>query len=191
MNLVEIMIIALASALEIASIVLCKGAVFSRISKDKVGKLILIFSSWQVVTLLVGNVLASLLWLKNVEDKFSSIIKGAVIVIFAALAVEMIIKSFRNSFMEEVRNDHLKWSEAWKIASLTGLTSLMAGFAFGCLKTNLLLEILVFAISTAIAVVSGLYVGFRYGYHPKRKAYLFSSLILFGIDIEIDLLQNF
>lgn len=185
MNIIEVMIIGLASALEIASIVLCKGAVFLKISKDKVSKLILIFGSWQIVTLLAGNFLASLIWLKDVTDRLSWLMKGLVIVIFAILAIRMIVKSFHNNFMDEVRDDHLKWSEAWKIASLTGLTSLMAGFAFGCLKTNILIEILVFAIGTIIAVVSGLFIGYRYGYHPKRKGYLFASLVLFAIDIEL------
>lgn len=185
MNILEVIIIALASALEIASIVLCKGAVFSKISREKIGKLIVIFSSWQVITLLAGNFFAYLFLRKDVSDMQSWFLKGVVVVIFFALAIEMIIKSFRNNFVEEVRNDKLQWSEAWNIANLTGFTSLLAGFGFGLLATKMIIQVPVFAVSSVIAVISGLFVGYRFGYHPKRKAYFFSGTLLIAIDIEL------
>ncbi|MBR1440726.1 MAG: hypothetical protein IJ589_05820, partial [Lachnospiraceae bacterium] len=58
MSIVEILLIALASGFEICSLSLGKGAVFSKISNDKILKLCLIFGCYQIVALFAGNLLA-------------------------------------------------------------------------------------------------------------------------------------
>lgn len=185
MNILEIIIIALASALEIVSIVLCKGAVLSKISKDKISKLVVIFIFCQLITLLLGNFLADFVLHRNITELQSWFLNGVVILVFILLSLEMIIKSFQNDFLQEIRNDIMEWRDAWKISYLTGITGFMTGFGLGILKTNILTQISVFAISTAVAVVAGLFVGYRFGYHPKKKAYFFAGTLLFAIDIEL------
>ncbi|MCR5716493.1 MAG: manganese efflux pump [Lachnospiraceae bacterium] len=185
MSIIEVLIIALASAMEIASIVICKGAMFSKVSKDKIGKMLLIVVGWNVLTLMIGNAFAYPLvnWDQTMIGKFA---KGFfVILIFVSLSVWMLVRSFRNNFMDEVRNDILKWSDTFKLSSLSGITSALVGFGFGLIGTNLILQLVVFAISSILAVICGIFIGYRFGYHPKRKGYIFSAALLLIIDIEL------
>ena len=185
MSLIEVLVIALASGLEIASIVICKGAMLSQISKEKIGKLLLIMVGWNLVTILIGNALAYPLinWSKTSVGKIA--VGFFLILIFVALAIAMLLRSFRNNFMEEVCNDTLKWSDTWRVSSIIGVTGVLVGFGFGLIETNIVLEVIAFAVSSAIAVVAGLFIGYRFGYQPKRKGYIFSAILLTLIDIDL------
>ena len=185
MSTVEVFLIALASAFEICSLSLGKGAVFSKISKDKILKLCLIFGCYQIVALFAGNLLAvpiNAVRDTDFEHILAKFLAIAMILIFASI---MLFISFRRNFDEEVRNDVLTWKETLMTGALSGLTGLLVGFGLGLMETDLILQLMVFVLVTLGAVIAGLYIGYRFGLKPRKAVRFLSGLVLVIVDLEL------
>ncbi len=189
MLLHEIIMIAIGLSLEIFAIVVCKGAVFSQIRKKTLFELIMIFASWQLVTVIIGNMLVQVLdiTLSGSNEHGKMLLQILSILIFGAIAIRMLNNAHKNEDIVESREDSIKLNNILQISSIVGLNGFVAGVGFGFMETNVFLQLIILASVSVLAVIAGIYVGFNYGYRPKTKGYLLGGLILLITDIVLSI----
>ena len=73
------------------------------------------------------------------------------------------------------------------MAAMTGIYTLLAGIAFGFLKTGVITILVMVVVVAIVYVITGMYMGYRLGAQPKRKVYFIGAalLIIAGIDVII------
>ena len=78
------------------------------------------------------------------------------------------------------------------MTGLTGIYTLVAGFAFGFIGTTIWQLLIMLAVALVLFVVGGMYCGFRFGFESKRRAYVIGAILLIiaGIDMIIRLILN-
>lgn len=183
MNLVIIICVALGLAFNLFASLVCKGAVLAQIDQKKICISTLIFSAWQLITLVIGNVAA--IWIEYLQDsrEMNQFTWVGSIFIFAVFAVHMVRKAWKNEPVVERREDILLRKSVMKFSFQMGLPTIFAGMAFGFLGANLLQEVIVIALCAIIVFIAGLYTGYRVGYVHKTVAYIIGALFMIASDV--------
>ncbi|MCR5033684.1 MAG: manganese efflux pump [Lachnospiraceae bacterium] len=189
MLLHEIILIAIGLSLEIFAIVVCKGAVFSKIRKKALFELIAIFAAWQLVTVTIGNLLVDVLDLTitSANEKGKLLLQILSIIIFGGIAVRMLFEAHKNEDIIESREDSIKVNNILQISAIVGLNGLVAGVGFGFMETSMIKQLIILVGVSVLAVITGIYVGYNYGYRPKTRGYLLGGLILLITDIVLSI----
>lgn len=190
MNLVEIIWLSVGLSLDIFAIMVCKGAVISKIPLKQVFKTCAIFSVWQVFALVIGNLISNLPKLASKSLQLAYALGYISALIFAIIGVIMIYKGLKKKPVVEKREDNFFVKILCFWALLTSIDSFFAGIGFGFLKTKLLLEGLTIFATTILVVILGLYTGYRFGFEHKNKAYILGGIILIAGSLNI-LAKNF
>ncbi|MCR4588870.1 MAG: manganese efflux pump [Lachnospiraceae bacterium] len=185
MLLHEIILIAIGLGLEIFAIVVCKGAVFSKIHKKTLFQLIAIFATWQLVTVIIGNLLVGMLHftLSDSNESGKFLLQVLSIIIFGVIAMRMLFLAHKNEDVIESREDSIKVNNILQISAIVGLNGLVAGVGFGFMETSMIHQLIVLLSVSVLAVIIGIYVGYNYGYRPKTRGYLLGGLILLVTDV--------
>ncbi|MBP3415541.1 MAG: manganese efflux pump, partial [Clostridia bacterium] len=88
--------------------------------------------------------------------------------------------------------EDINFKEVWIASLIASIDSLFAGVGFALWSVN---QIEVFAsviVITALAVILGVYIGYRLGWEPKKKAYYIGAALLLvsAADVLIRLLTK-
>lgn len=190
MNLIEIIWISIGLSLDIFAIMVCKGAVISKIPFKQVFKTCAIFSIWQVIALLIGDRIADLPKLTGRHLQIAYALNYLSAIIFALLGILMIYKGIKKKPVLEKREDNFFTKMLCFWAFLTSIDAFFAGIGFGFLKAKLLFEGISIFVTTVIVVIFGLYTGYRFGFEHKNNAYILGGFLLIAGSINI-LFKNF
>lgn len=185
MSLIEIIWISIGLSLDIFAVMVCKGAVLSKIPTKQVFKSCAIFAIWQVIALILGDLIAILPDFADKSQKLAHTLEMLSGVIFAGLGGIMIYKGFSKKPFLEKREDNFFVKILCLWALLTSVDAFFAGIGFGFLKTKLLLEGISVMITTIVVVILGLYTGYRFGFEHKNKAYILGGILLLAASINV------
>lgn len=177
MNWIETILVILGVSLEIFATMACKGALLSKIEKKPLVILCALFAVWQTAALYLGSAAGMFLRLRE-----SGLQKGnmAIIaaVIFGVLGISMIYKAWKNEPIMERRNDRYAWKSLIARLALISMWTLTLGAALGFLGTGTVILLTAILAATIVVVISGLYVGYHFGYEQKTKAYALGGVLL-------------
>ena len=139
------------------------------------------------MALAIGNGASVLLYHSRMTHDESLIGLVIAAVIFFALGVRLLFKAVRNERINERREETLHMASFWKMAAGTSIYTLLAGIAFGFLRTDLLLMLVTGACLTVAVVITGMYVGYHFGFVHKTKAYIAGAFLLWiaGADVVV------
>lgn len=185
MDIWEVLLVSVGLSLDVFTVVLCKGAMLSKIEKSKLIKLCIIFVGWQVGALLLGNMVTSISFFSKMLAKISLVTKFLAILIFIILGIYMIYKGLKNELIFERREDEINYKEICLLACITSLDAFFAGIGFSFLEAEVIVEAFIILIITVIVVILGIYIGYRMGYEHKTKAYIIGGILLIVASVEL------
>ena len=83
------------------------------------------------------------------------------------------------------REDAFAWRQLCIWAMLTSVDSFLTGIGMGFLDTRVTVQIIQLAIMAALAVIVGIYAGYRIGCHGRNRVLISGALIflLAGVDV--------
>lgn len=177
MNWLETILVTAGISLDIFAATACKGAQLSKIEKKPLFILCLLFAVWQAAALYIGNAAGAFLHKRDVALGISTT-EIIAVAIFMILGVIMIYKAWKNKAILERRNDKYAWKELTSRLALISISTLAMGVALGFLGTSTVMVLTVILCATVVVVIGGLYVGYRFGYEQKTKAYAVGGVLL-------------
>lgn len=185
MNLGEVLLIAVGLSLDVFAVVICRGALLSRIEKKRLFLLSLIFAIWQVGALLIGTLLGKLSVSAKMLQELNSIWRTGSMIIFVILGIYLFIKAGKGRPIQEKCNDSFPVREMVFLACATSLDAFFAGIGFAFFQTSLLKETISIAAVTVLAVLLGIYTGYRLGYEYRARAYIIGGILLVAAGVEL------
>ena len=178
MNLIEIIITSVGLSLDVFAVVTCYGAVLLRLEKMRLLKMSLIYCAIQVSAVIIGHMITFIPYLSVAAESMRGIWELISVAIFVGLGLYLVYKAWKREIIfEHVTEIHYK--NVFIAAIFTGIDALLAGMAFGFMKTNPTAVIISMAIVTVVVVILGLICGYRLGYEQKTKAYSVGGALLF------------
>lgn len=187
MNWIENLLIIAGISLDIFAAMECQGSLVAKVDKKQLTIICGLVSAWQLAALALGNYLSVLLYRNNAthDEGFVGLVIAAVI--YFALGVRLIVKAARNERVNEHREDSLALGKFFRMAAVTSGYTLLAGIAFGFLKTDLLLMLATIVLLTILVVITGMYTGYHFGFVHKTKAYIGGAVLLWiaGVDVVV------
>ncbi|MFA9463200.1 MAG: manganese efflux pump MntP family protein [Velocimicrobium sp.] len=185
MNLIEIIMISVGLSLDVFAVMICKGSLISKMEKKNLLKSCLIFASWQIVALLIGNLITKIPVFYNASQTVSKMWYTASAIIFAILGIYMIGKARdAKPFLERLENE-FPTKEICLWACLTSLDAFFAGIGFGFLNTEVLIEAICLLIITVLFVLLGAYTGYHFGFKHRKNVYMFGGIILIAAALDV------
>lgn len=185
MNVIETIILACGLSLDTCALMICKGAVLYNLKRKKVFEICMISMIWQSAALLAGNLIRSLPFINPSESLIQTILSLFAVLIFMGLSFYMFWKYIHDKPIFEHRMEYFSIKEICLWSWATSQDAFFSGIGLSFLNTSLLTQCLSISLVTVLAVLFGLYSGYRLGYSHKSKAYLIGSILLFGSGIDV------
>lgn len=157
----------------------CKGALLAHMDKKQIAFSLGVSTLWQIVVFAFGNVTAIGLQEMNITKSEYPMNAFVCLMIFAVMAVQMLIHAVKNESIEEKRMDNKEFYRSiFRLCLSVGFYLFLVGFAFGLLGTPLWQELVVLVGFSAVGMLGGLYVGYRCGYGQRNGAYILGGIFL-------------
>lgn len=187
MNWIENVLIIAGISLDIFAAMECQGSLVAKVDKKQLTLICGLVAVWQMAALAVGDYFSILLYKNDMarDESFVGLVLAATI--FFCLGVRLIIKAVKNERVNEHREEKLGFKRFFHMAAITSLYTLLAGFAFGFLGTDILKMMVTITFLTIAVVITGMYTGYHFGFVHKTKAYVGGALLLWiaGADVII------
>ena len=172
MALWEIFLIAAGLSLDVFAFALWRGAMHPTLDRLDVLKMLLIFTAFQAGAMLAGNLITFIPFFReNIRRANMSWVVAAAMIFFG-LGTYMVVKGLHKN-KTEIIEEHKEETFDYRLirfwALLTSIDSLLAGISFGFLSVELFAAVIMTAITTAVACLLGLILGYRLGCTPKNK----------------------
>ncbi len=181
MNLGEVLLIAVGLSLDVFAVVICRGALLSRIEKKRLLLLSAVFAVWQVGALVIGSLLGRISNMMETLEELNVIWRTGSMANFVIL----LTKAKKGRPIQETCRDSFPVKEMIFLACATSLDAFFAGIGFAFLQTSMLKETISIAVVTVLAVLFGIYTGYRLGYEYRAKAYIVGGILLVAAGVEL------
>lgn len=182
---IEILIIATGLSLDVFAYALCKGAMMPEIRKENMVKLCTVFTLWQVMSLILGNLVSEIPRIGKEADGVAAHWKYVSAAIFLCLGIYMIVKSCRQEVIEERKEEFISVKQIIVWACITSIDAFLAGIGFGLFETDFWLMVPIVGIVTLMAVILGVFTGYWAGCQAKSKAVTLGGCILLAGGVEL------
>jgi putative Mn2+ efflux pump MntP len=184
-NLGEVLLIAVGLSLDVFAVVICRGALLSRIEKKRLLLLSAVFAVWQVGALVIGSLLGRISNMMETLEELNVIWRTGSMAIFVILGIYLLTKAKKGRPIQETCRDSFPVKEMIFLACATSLDAFFAGIGFAFLQTSMLKETISIAVVTVLAVLFGIYTGYRLGYEYRAKAYIVGGILLVAAGVEL------
>jgi len=184
MGLIELLLVCIGISFDVLAVSVCYGAVLMEIDKVKTFKMTSIFCITQLVAATIGHLFVFMPMFRNRAESTSTLYSFCSIVLMLALGFFLLYKSRKNADILERRSE-LDLRKVRLSAVFTSVDSLFAGLLFSFMDANIFISLSCLLVVTALAVVIGLYVGYRLGYEPKKNAYIIGASVLLVAAIDV------
>lgn len=180
-SLLEIILISVGLTMDVFAYALCKGAMMSEIRKKNLFKICSIFTIWQVISMILGNLMTNIPVIARWESVAGQQSNAFSVLIFLGLGVYMIVKAIREKPVEEKKEEVISAKQIVIWACITSVDAFIAGIGFGFLETDFLLLVFIIGIVTITLVIIGMYIGYWMGCQFRRIAVTIGGcILLFG-----------
>ncbi len=185
LNLWEILFTSAGLSLDVYAVAICKGAVIKQIDRKKLAQMCLIFTSFQMCALLLGNLFMLVPAFAGESRRISLIWYVLAGIIFLEVGGYMLYKGIRK---EQIFERLEPWGSAKEMCLLSiavSVDAFLTGIGFAFVETSLLKEVIAVGVLTVAAVILGIITGYRLGYEQKHKVHTVGGLILMAAGIEV------
>ncbi|MDD6572966.1 MAG: manganese efflux pump MntP family protein [Thermoflexaceae bacterium] len=193
MNLVTMLLLAVALSMDAFAVAICKGLAMKKITVGKCVTVGLWFGGFQGLMPFIGYLLAN-----SFAGFIESVSAWIAFILLVLIGGNMVKESFSKE--EEEENDSLKFKEMLILAIATSIDAMAVGITFACVPVELMANMTPFlntvlgcvliAVTTCILSMGGVKVGSIFGTKYKNKAELAGGVVLVLIGIKI-LLEHF
>lgn len=157
----------------------CKGALLADMDKKQVAFSLGVPALWQILVLAAGNFAAAELHAMEITKSGYPMNAFACLMIFGIMTVQMLIHAVKNEPIEEKRMESKEFYRSiFRLCLAVGFYIFLTGFAFGLLRTAVWKELVVLVGFSAVGMLGGLYVGYRFGYGQRNGAYVLGGLFM-------------
>lgn len=184
-SLLEIILISVGLTMDVFAYALCKGAMMSEIRKKNLFKICSIFTIWQVISMILGNLLTNIPFIAKLGTYAGQKSNTFSVLIFLGLGIYMIVKAIREKPVEEKKEEVISAKQIVIWACITSVDAFIAGIGFGFLETDFLLLVLIIGIVTITLVIIGMYIGYWMGCQFRRTAVTIGGCILLFGGVEL------
>lgn len=184
MNIIDILMISIGLSFDVFAVTTVEGAMLAKVEKKKLGIMCVIFCLWQLVAVLLGNLITLIPLFQDSASGLQFLWNIISAVIFFAMASFMIYKGWRKEDIFE-RREEINFKNVCVTALIVSLDAFFAGIGFGFLNAELLIVGVAIELVTILFVILGVYTGYRLGYEQKTKALLIGGVILLIASIDI------
>ncbi|MBE5890653.1 MAG: hypothetical protein E7282_06740 [Lachnospiraceae bacterium] len=185
MSWVENVLIVAGISLDLFANMECQGSLVAKVNKKHLTLICLIVGMWQLAALFIGYFFANLLLTKQkITDDFF-VGELIAIIIFLGLGCRLIVKAIKNERIQEHLETKLGYKRFVQMASLTSMYTVLAGIAFAFFGTDMFMVLIMILGFSIIFVVSGMYVGYHYGFEGKGKAYAVGTILLWAAGVDL------
>ena len=181
----EILVVSVGLSLDVFTYALYKGAMLSRLDKKQISKMVLLFMGWQSGAMFLGSLISEIPYIAMNYQRTEKLFRAASAVIFFLIGVWLIVRALHMQDPLERREDMFAWKQLCVWAMLTSVDSFLTGIGMGFLNTRVTVQIVQLAIMAAVAVMAGIYAGYRIGCHGRNRVLISGAMIflLAGIDV--------
>lgn len=181
----EILFVSVGLSLDVFTYALYKGAMLSRLDKKQILKMTMLFMGCQSLAMLSGSLISEIPYVAMNYMRTEKLFRAASAVIFFIIAIWLIVRALRMRDPVEHREDVFSWRQLCFWALLTSVDTFLTGIGMGFLNTRVTVQIIQLAIMAALAVVAGIYVGYRIGCRGRNRILISGAMIfvLAGVDV--------
>ena len=181
----EVLFVSVGLFLDVFTYALYKGAMLSRLDKKQILKMTMLFMGWQSLAMLLGSLISEIPYVAMNYMRTEKLFRAASAVIFFIIAIWLIVRALRMRDPVEHREDVFSWRQLCFWALLTSVDTFLTGIGMGFLNTRVTVQIIQLAIMAALAVVAGIYVGYRIGCRGRNRILISGAMIfvLAGVDV--------
>lgn len=184
MSIYEIILIAIALAMDAFAVSICKGLCMRKINYMHTAIIAMFMGVFQALMPAIGWVLG-----KGFENYISDYDHWIAFVLLAFIGGKMIYESLTDNQQTEcdVRGI-LDIKELFLLAVATSIDAMATGVTFAVLEVKILVPVLIIGAITYIICFSGVMIGNKFGTKYKSKAEIAGGivLILFGLKILLE-----
>lgn len=184
MDVVEIIMICIGLSLDVFAVCICEGSKLMLIKKKKLIIICFIFILFQILAIETGNLISMISIFSQVSSDVQKVWQFFSAIIFTALGTYMLYKAWKKEIILEQRSE-INYKEVSIAALITSLDALFAGIGIGFFGSRLVVLAIIMGIITFLAVILGMYTGYRLGYEQKTKAYWAGGFILIAAGIDV------
>lgn len=182
----EILVFCLGISLDVFGAAVCQGSVLGELNRHHVAVYCLIFSVIQVAAMEIGRLLGMLPRFASYYTVAGGVWQLLAALIFVGLGAYLIVKAIRRKTVFEHRSE-ITYKKVFGTAVLTSLDSLLAGISSRFLDAHWLSCLATLFGVTAMCALSGVSVGYHFGYSQKNVAYWIGGglFLVAGADVLI------
>jgi len=184
MGILEVLLVCCGISFDVLAISVCQGAVLMTIDKVKQLRMVGIFCLTQAAAIAVGNLCVFLPMFRDRAESSASLYNFCSLVIMLGLGLFLVYKGHKKSDILE-RRAEINFRSVRISALITSIDSLFAGLLFSFMDINIITSVICVAVTTSLAVVIGMYIGYRLGYEPKKNAYIIGGAVLLVVAVDI------
>ena len=179
MEIALLVMVTIGLSMEFYAVVVCKSALLAKIDTTKLIISCLLIGGWQLVSLAVGNFIGRLLNMYQFTTEHHAMNGLLSMIIFAFIGFHMAKNAWKNESILEKRVNDLKLAQITAISFHFGFYSLITGLALSLMSIPFAQQAVVFTAIILCAVLLGFFVGYRFGYQSKTRAYIIGCVLLF------------
>lgn len=184
LSIVDIILIAVALAMDAFAVSICKGLKMKKVNKTHAFIIALFFGGFQAIMPLIGYFLGT-----TFEKYITSFDHWIAFILLALIGANMIKESFskdKDENEEESDADaKLDLKELTFMAIATSIDALAVGVTFSFYDTNIFTNIAIIGATTFVIALAGVFIGNFFGAKYKSKAELAGGIILILIGLKI------
>lgn len=176
----QVTLLAFAASLVSLALMTVQGAMFPKIRQRELLKIGLFTGSWQVLGFLLGHRLipiATLLGVNSIQLFSDLSFRILSFVIFSGLGLLMIQRASTKEYINEQRQYSVEFKQIVMITFLSSISSFLAGLGLFFTGTQLGAELIIIYIISILSVITGVYIGYWFGYEQKPKVFTMSGVI--------------
>ena len=184
MNIIVVFLIAIGLSFDVFAVALVEGAMLAKIEKTKLVIICAIFSLWQMLALVAGDLFSRIPFFYNTAHGISVLWTIVSTIMFFCLSAFMFYKAFNGKPVFESVHE-INFRKVFFTAIIVSIDAFVAGVGMGFLGAELLWESIILEVITVLFVIGGLFTGYRLGAEQKPKVLFLGACFLLAASIDV------
>lgn len=182
--LIEVILVCLGVSFDVLALSICCGSVLEKLYKKDITKLALMFCLFQTVAGVLGALLSFIPLFSDQAANGSRFGYICSIIILIGVGLFLFYKGWKNEPVLERRSE-INFRKYWGTAALVSIDALFTGASVAMWPAQWWSYAICIFVITYLAVVIGIYIGYRLGFEPKHIAYKIGGAVLIVAAIDI------
>lgn len=181
MSIYEILILAVALAMDAFAVSVCKGLAMKKINYTHTAIIALFMGFFQALMPIIGWLLGS--GFQNIIREFDHWIA---FVLLAFIGGKMVLESLHDNQETNCKKESiLDVKELFVLAIATSIDALATGITFAFLQVNIVMSALLIGVITYVICFFGVIIGNKFGAKYKSKAEIAGGIVLILLGLKI------